>query len=186
MTLKWIKVGAIFGVFLLCFPFHFMYDWFPNTLFSIFFPVNESIFEHMKMLFSASILYGIIDYFLLNLFHQKKANFLVCLFFSSTISIPIFLIIYLPFYYWIGEDMVLNISILFLSIIISQLISCFILNCKDFKNLNIVSIVGIILVYIVFGLLTYYPPINDLFLDPVHDKYGINTYNVYHSVDVNN
>ncbi len=178
MTLKWIKLAAIFGIFVLCFPFHFMYDWFPNTLFSIFFPVNESIWEHMKMLFSAIIVYGIIDYFVLKFFNQKRNNFLVSLFISSLISIPIFLIIYLPFYYLLGENMVLNIIILFITIIISQVISYYILISDNFKKLSMASVIGIILAYIIFGLLTYYPPINDLFFDPAHEKYGLNTYDV--------
>ncbi len=178
MTLKWIKISAILGIFILCFPFHFMYDWFPNTLFSIFFPVNESIFEHMKMLFSAIVVYGIIDYFVLKFFKQKRNNFLVSLFISALLSIPVFLVIYLPFYYLIGENMVINIGFLFLTIIISQIISYFILKSDNLPKLNIVCVVGIILVYIVFGLLTYYPPINDLFFDPTNEKYGLNTYNV--------
>lgn len=179
MTLKWIKISAILGIFILCFPFHFMYDWFPNTLFSIFFPVNESIFEHMKMLFSAIVVYGIIDYFVLKFFKQKRNNFLVSLFISALLSIPVFLVIYLPFYYLIGENMVINIGFLFLTIIISQIISYFILKSDNLPKLNIVCVVGIILVYIVFGLLTYYPPINDLFFDPTNEKYGLNTYNVW-------
>jgi len=179
MTLKWVKIIAVFGIFILCFPFHFMYDWFSNSLFSIFFPVNESIFEHMKMLFSASIVYGAIDYFLLKLFKLKRNNYLVSLFISSLVSIPIFLIIYLPFYYFIGEAMVLNILILFIAVCISQIISYYVLKSDNFKSYGIVSVIGIVLVYIIFGLLTYYPPINDLFFDPTNEKYGINTYNVW-------
>lgn len=178
MTLKWIKGVSVVIIFLLCFPFHFMYEWFPNTLFSIFFPVNESIFEHMKMLFTAIIVCGLIEYFVLKFFYQKRNNFLVSLFVSAISSIPIFLIIYLPFYYLLGENMPLNLIVLFISIIISQLIGYYLLNSKDFKNLGVVSVLGIILVYIVLGLLTYYPPINDLFFDPIDEKYGLNTYNV--------
>ena len=42
----------IIGTFLLAFPFHFGYDILPNQVSAIFFPVNESIWEHMKMLFT--------------------------------------------------------------------------------------------------------------------------------------
>ncbi len=178
MALKWIKGISVILIFLLCFLNHFMYDFFPNTLFSIFFPVNESIFEHMKMLFTSIIMYGIIEYFILKFFHQKRDNFLISLFVSAIASIPIFLIIYLPFYYVIGENMPLNLVVLFIAIAITEIISYFILKAKSFKNLNIVSVLGIILVYIIFGILTYYPPINDLFFDKAHEKYGINTYNV--------
>ena len=43
----------------------------PSTLTAIFFPVNESIWEHMKLLFSAVIMYGIIDYIILQKFLLK-------------------------------------------------------------------------------------------------------------------
>lgn len=178
MALKWIKLFGLFLTFGLCFLTHFMYEWFPNTLFSIFFPVNESIWEHMKMLFSAIILYGFIDYLLLKTFKQNTDNFLSNLFIVATISIPIFLIIYLPFYHLIGENMALNLIVLFITIAIIQIISYFILKNEKNFNLNLVSIIGIILVYIIFGILTYYPLINDLFYDPLNEKYGINTYDV--------
>lgn len=176
MALKWIKLGAVFGIFLLCFPFHFMYEWFPNALFSLFFPVNESVFEHLKMMFTSIIFHGVIDYLLLRCFRQKKDDFLVSLFLSACASIPIFLIIYLPFYYLMGENMFLNLSCLFITVLISQVISYFVLKSSNFNKLNMVSLFGLILVYIIFGFLTYYPPINDLFFDLVHEKYGINTY----------
>ena len=53
MDLKKVKIVSIFGMFIFCFLTHFLYNFFPNTLFSIFFPVNESIWEHMKMMSSS-------------------------------------------------------------------------------------------------------------------------------------
>jgi len=66
MTLKKLKTIDVFVIFALCFFTHSLYNLFSNGLFSIFFPVNESIWEHMKMIFSALMISGIIDYFLIN------------------------------------------------------------------------------------------------------------------------
>ena len=85
-----------FSTFALCFLTHFFYSWFPNTLFSIFFPVNESIWEHMKMLYTTILLNGIIEYFLLKKFNVENKNFLLLLFIKSIMIIPIYLIIFLP------------------------------------------------------------------------------------------
>ena len=74
MTLKKIKIISAIGIFGLCFLFHFMYEWFPNYFSTIFFPVNESIWEHMKLLFSAVVFYGIIDYIILQKFNIKYNN----------------------------------------------------------------------------------------------------------------
>ncbi len=178
MSLKRIKIVAVFGIFLLSFIAHFIYNIFPNPLFSIFFPVNESIWEHMKMLFTAIIIYGLIDYLLLKKFKVPSSNYLVSLFVTAILSIPIYLIIYLPIYHFTGENMFLNIGLLFLVIIITQILSYYILKENKYQNLNYVAIIGIILVYIILGILTYYPPLNDLFFDPSNEKYGINTYSV--------
>ena len=62
MTLKRLKVVSIFGMFILCFLTHFLYNWFPNALFSIFFPVNESIWEHMKMMTSSILIWSVSEY----------------------------------------------------------------------------------------------------------------------------
>lgn len=178
MSLKWIKITSVFLTFLLCFLTHFMYDFFPNTLFSIFFPVNESIWEHMKMLFSSIIIYSAFDYILLKIFKQNTNNYMVNLFTTACLSIPIFLIIYLPIYHFTGENMILNITVLFITLAITETISYYILKSNKFSNLNYISLTGIILMYIIFGILTYYPPLNNLFYDPSNDKYGINIYPV--------
>ena len=178
MSLKRLKVIDVFIIFALCFLTHFIYSWFPNTLFSIFFPVNESIWEHMKMLFSAIIIFSVVDFILLKVFEIEYRNFITSIFLSAVLSIILILAIYLPLYYFIGENMVLNLTVLFVSIVFSQAVSYFVLESKDYGLLNYVSLIGIIFSYIVFGILTYYPPTEDLFYDPMDEKFGINTYNV--------
>ena len=109
MTLKKIKIIAIFGIFILSFLSHFAYDLFPNIIFSFIFPVNESVWEHMKILFTTTIIYGIIDFYLLNKYNIKYNNFAFQLYFTATVSIPIYLAIYLPIYKLIGEKIFISI-----------------------------------------------------------------------------
>ena len=71
MNLKKIKILAVIGIFILSFLSHFAYEIFPNIIFSFIFPVNESIWEHMKILFTSTLLYGIIDYLLLKKYNIK-------------------------------------------------------------------------------------------------------------------
>ena len=178
MNLKKSRYISTIGIFLLCFLFHFIYEWIPSTITAIFFPVNESIWEHMKLLFSAIIFYGIIDYIILQKFKIKYNNFFISLFITALTIIPIYLIMYLPNYYKIGENMVITIGNMLLSIIISQIISYYILKTKDFDKLNLISLTLIIVCYIVFAYLTYYPIKNELFFDTQEEKYGLNNYNV--------
>ena len=85
---------------------------------------------------------------------------------------------FLPIYYKIGENMLITIGIMLVAIIISQVISYYILKTKDFDKLNIISLILIIITYIVFAYLTYYPLKNELFFDIKEEKYGLNNYNV--------
>lgn len=62
LNMKQIKIISTIGIFLLSFVFHFMYEWFPNLVFSFVFPVNESIWEHMKVIVTSTLVYGIIEY----------------------------------------------------------------------------------------------------------------------------
>ena len=130
------------------------------------------------MMFTSVIIYGIIDYIILQKFKIKYNNFFTSLFVSAITIIPIFLILYLPFYYKIGPKMFLNIGMLLVAIILSQIISYFILKAKDLNKLNIVSFMMIIISYIVLAYLTYNPIKSELFFDTQEEKYGINNYNV--------
>ena len=75
MNLTKSKVISTITIFALCFVFHFVYDALPSPITAIFFPVNESIWEHIKMLFSAIIFNGLIDYFVMKKFDIKFNNF---------------------------------------------------------------------------------------------------------------
>ena len=178
MSLKTAKIISVIGIFLLCFLFHSLYELLPNDLTAIFFPVNESIWEHQKLMFTSVIMWGIIDYIIFKKLNVKYNNFFTSLFVSALTIIPKFLIIYLPFYYKIGPKMFLNIGVMGSAIIISQVISYFILKSKNFNKLNIISFVLIIVSYIVFAYLTYNPIKTELFFDTKEEKYGLNNYNV--------
>ncbi len=177
MNLKKLKIISIISIFLLNFLCHFLYDLLPNTLFSIFFPVNESIFEHMKMIASSILIYSIIEYILLKKFNIKFNNYIFNIFISIVSNITIFLLIYLPIYYSIGENMIVTFILLFISIIVTEIISYKILSMKrNYNFLNIVSMIMIIITYIIFAYLTYNPIISPFFFDPMSEKYGINTF----------
>lgn len=174
MSLKKIKILGIFIVFFLCFPLHFLYDFINNPILSIFLPVNESIWEHMKLIYTSYILYGIVDFILLK--KHNINNFMLQLFIVPLIAIILYLIIYLPIYNIIGENMAFSIILLFIIIIFEEILSYYLLSIKEIKYESIIGIIGIISIYIIFGYLTYKPIINYIFFDIKDNKYGINTY----------
>lgn len=178
MNIKKLKFITFFITLCLTFLCHFMYDWFPNTLTSIFFPVNESIWEHMKMLFTTILIGGLIEYIIIKKQNLKFNNILLILFFKSLVSIPIFLLFYLPLYYIFGENMVISITIMTIVLILIEIFSFYLLHINEIKYQGVISIVLIILSYIIFSLLTYYPPKTELFYDKTKNKYGINHYEI--------
>lgn len=171
--LKKLRILAVIGIFLLSFPSHFIYSLFPNLLISFFFPVNESIFEHLKILFTSTLLYGIIDYFLLKKEKLPVFNFSLNLFLESTLSVILFSLLYLPIYYIIGEFLPLTLILMIITYSITQLISYYILSLPKIPYLNTLSILFIILIYLNFIILTLNPPHTDLFLDKTTNTYGL-------------
>lgn len=173
LNLKQIKIIAIFGIFIISFIIHFAYELFPNVIFSFIFPVNESIWEHMKIPFTSTLLYGIIDYILLKKNNIEYNNFPFQLYFTATIIIPIYLVIYLPIYSIIGENLFISILLLFLIYILEQYISYNILNARQLNILNSLAVPTIVSVYMIFIYLTYNPPHTYIFYDTTKNNYGI-------------
>ena len=132
-----------------------MYDILPNNIFSIIFPVNESIWEHMKLISTPVLLFSIFEYIIYN----KKD-------------------IELPIHYIFGHSFLVAIIILFMTFILVEYISYYIMNYKKIKYGNIIGFIIIILLYIIFGYLTYNPPLIDLFYDTSKDIYGIPSKNI--------
>ena len=59
-------------------------------------------------------------------------------------------------------------------IILSQIISYYILKMTKYKNINFISLLLIMTSFVIFAYLTYYPPKNNLFYDVKDKIYGIN------------
>ena len=172
---KMIFINTII-TFLLCFITHFLYTLLPNPIFSIFFPVNESIWEHMKMLFTTILLASAIEYFILKKFHINHDNFLITSFIKAIISIPIYLLMFLPIYYNFGEIMPITFIILFITILIVNIIGYFILRLNHIKYGESLAIIFITIVYTIMIILTYKTPRLEIFFDTEEEKYGINDY----------
>lgn len=177
MKIRNFKLLSALIIFGLGFITHFGYDKFPNLITSFFFPVNESIFEHMKMIYSSYLVYFIIEHFYLKKNYiytkNKKSNMIL----SITLNIIIFLIIFLPIHYNFEHNLVITLIIYFISILITQLLSLKILTMdKELKFLNKYSYLFIFLYLLIFIYLTYYPLKIDFFIDNENKKIGLNNY----------
>ena len=173
MNLKYCKVLSFLIIFLLSFLSHFMYDWFPCTFISFFFPVNESIWEHMKILYTSILIGGIFEYFILKIFKIPIHNFILQLFVSSYFSIILYLAIYLPIYHIWGEHLIVSILLMALVYGFVLFLSYRFMIRSTFFVLDKLSILFLIWGYIIFIIFTYRPCHVPLFYDTLHHGYGI-------------
>lgn len=171
--MKKVKVIGVYVIFVLSFLSHFMYDLFPNFIFSILFPVNESIWEHMKLIVTPVIIYGIIEYVIYNRKNIYHNNFILSYSLSMIIGILSYLIIYLPIHYIFGHNLLFSISLLFITFILIEYISYKIMNYNEIRHSSLTGIFVLLFMYFIFGILTYYPPMKDLFYDTQSKIYGI-------------
>ena len=149
---------------------HFVYDILNFNIIAIFFPTNESIFQHMKMIFT-----GFFLYYLIILILKRRLNFNNIFFtdlISSSITIIFFLVIYLPVRFRFGENMIFTFILLFISIFIGQYLSYTYLKKEYNKIINLISIGIIIIIFIMFGYFTFNPMENEYFWDPEHETYN--------------
>ena len=170
--MKKIKILIIFIMFAFSFVAHFAYDIFPNAITSIFFPVNESVWEHMKIIYISVIIGSIIEYFIYRKYDSYQ-NYLINIPIISILGIILYLFLYYIIRMFIDENMFVSISLLFIVYTIIEIISYYILNASIIKYQKIIGLILIIASYIAFAYLTYNPPVKDLFLDKETHIYGI-------------
>ena len=158
------NIFMIIFLFLLSFLWHFMYDWFPSVLTSIFFPVNESIWEHMKIIFYCLFIGSVLE--------KKGNNYYLNILVKPLVGVLFYLIIFIPLYLIFGESMFISISLMLFTYIIMELLGIKISKQEEL-NIKVLPIIIIILISILFSILTYYPLHNFLFFDSVKLGYGI-------------
>ena len=171
--MKKVKIIGVFIIFGLSFLSHFLYEWIPNSFFSIFFPVNESIWEHMKLIVTPVLLFSLFEYSIYRKKNISFNNFILSYAISMVLAIIVYLLIYLPINYIFGHSVIVAIGLLFIIFIIIEIISYYIMNYKEIRYSNIIGFSIIIILYIIFGYLTYNPIKIDLFYDTQKKVYGI-------------
>ena len=158
--------------FAMGFLVHNIYNWLPNVVTSIF-PVNESLFEHLKLIFISPIISSTILYFYYKKMDYHINNYLFGLIVSTIFNIIIFYLIYLPLYYSVGQSMLMTLSIYFITICLSNYLYYFIIQMNNNQKLNRISLLMIFIIWAILTYFTYHPLKIDFFRDPKTNTYGI-------------
>lgn len=155
---------------------HFLYEFSNNNYFvGLITPVNESVWEHMKLAFTPLLIFAIIDYrYLKNI----VSNYLFALMKEIFFGIAFIIAMYYLYTSFSQEgNLVVDISSFVVAIILSKWIGYQILTGRykklEFKYLNVISASLIVGLFIFFVYATINPPQNNLFVDPITNTFGI-------------
>lgn len=169
---KFETIGFIFVAFLGTIN-HFMFEWFNNNKFlALFCPVNESIFEHLKLLFFPFLIWAIIEYFIL----EKPCNF-----FSAKLAGIILGNVFITTFYYtysgiIGTNLLfMDILTFLLGLLVAFLTSYLIITNPKYETnyTEKLSIILLVIISLIFFLFTFYPPFIPFFKDMTTKTYGI-------------
>ena len=141
-----------------------------NQFVAMFSAVNESVWEHLKLLYFPMLLTTIIGYFYVG----KDLNNFLC---SKAIGIIVSMIFLVIFFYTysgvLGKNIpIIDISSFFIATILGEFIS-YMLIVNEFNCINTIAIIILLILLLFFIIFTYFTPKIGIFKDPLTDKYGI-------------
>ena len=151
---------------------HFLYDWLGQSNFiAPFSGINESTWEHMKLLFWPMFIFAIVQSF----FFRERENFWCIKLRGILLGIVIIPVIFYTYNGVIGRSPDwINIAIFFISAAIAYIYETRIFNigtvvCKNPK----IPIVLLCLIAVLFAIFTFLTPQIGIFKDPLTGTYGI-------------
>ena len=150
---------------------HFLYELCNhNKIVAIFFAVNESTWEHIKIGLTPLFIFTIVDYFL----YGQIANF----WFNKMLSLFAFvLLIPILFYSYKlvtkKHFLILDVIIFVFSLFVAIFLNYYLNNISFNFNYNFIGILGILILLFMYFSFTYFPLKNFIFLDPITKCFGI-------------
>lgn len=171
-SLKRLSVIGVFFVLLAGTLAHFLYDLSgENAFVGLFVPVNESVWEHMKLLFFPMLLYALFMISRLKAEIPRLPSALWAGDLAGTFSIPFLYYVYTSI---CGRDVfLLDLATFLFSVLMAFLIVCKLASSCKAKTLKALSgSFGIVLgcavciLFLCFLWFTYHPPRAEIFRDP--------------------
>ena len=144
--------------------FHFAYDFFNQSKYIAFiFPINESIWEHLKLIFYPSL---IIDIFIFVKFN-KPIGYMGALAFSIFAGMIAVVGGYYLYRIFVDDIAIVNILLYVISVVCMQGILFNYTKIKPIKYLtDRIGVIVLIIMFFFLTIFTYYPPKAEIFNDP--------------------
>ena len=151
---------------------HFLYDWTDKAKWiSPFSGVNESTWEHMKLLFWPMLIYAVIQSF----FFRDRQDFRCIKLRGILIGLILIPVIFYTYNGVFGKSPDwLNIAFFFIAVAIAYLYETKLLNKESALRFSPkLAIATLSLIAVLFILFTFNPPKIGIFRDPITGTYGI-------------
>ena len=170
---KW-QIGVIIFSLIVGTLLHFTYEWSgENKFIASFSAVNESVWEHLKLVFYPMLIAGIVEYF----FVKKIANnYIEAKTIGIFTAISFIVVVFFTYTGIIGTSLVIVDILLFvIAIILGEYVVYKLMKRKNESNNKTKILSSIILVFLLlcFILCTYFTPEVNLFRDTTTGAYGI-------------
>ncbi len=147
---------------------HFLYEFTDNNqIIGFFFPVNESTWEHLKLIFFPTIIYSLVEY---NFVKDEIKNYAPAITISTMAGMLGIIIIFYTYIGILGFNVdFINITTYFIGLIIMLIVKNKIIENEKFlkQPFLILSLLLIFVIALLFVIFTYNPPKIALFVSPV-------------------
>lgn len=153
---------------------HFTYEWFgENAFVGSFSAVNESVWEHLKLVFFPMLIATIVEYFFVK---DVAKNYIEAKTIGIFTAIAFIVVAFFTYSGIIGTSIiVIDILIFIISIILGEYVAYKLMKREDESTVatEVLSIVVLAFLLLCFVIFTYLPPEVNLFRDVTTGVYGI-------------
>lgn len=169
---KTLSIVSFFIISILGTLFHFAYEFLgENLVLGAIFAVNESVWEHLKILVIPMFICTIYEYIILK---EKSDNIFFALVLKVIISMLFVIGVFYTYTSILGNNIPLvDITTFFIAVLIGQIIWYNAINHNISKKLNNISLIILIIILLSFIIFTYSPLKFDIFRDNTDKTYGI-------------
>jgi hypothetical protein len=165
-------VGTVF-IILVGSAFHFTYALSGNNpLVGSLSAVNESVWEHLKLVFWPSVFWMLIAMFLVR---KEVGNFFSAKVIGSYVMVVFIPAVFYSYTAFTGESILaIDIASFVVAVVVGQFVSYRLFKQGKASQLaERIAVIAVILLAIVFIVFTFYPPHLSIFQDPITGQYGV-------------
>ena len=161
-TLFYWEVGGFFFVCLIGVLFHYIFSYAGNFfLLALFFAINESIWEQLKLVFWPTLFWGLVE----SIFIKKKTNnFFAAKVFAATFMVVFIISGYYLYTSFLRQIQAMDIFIGIISVALGQMLGYRIFRCRKFSDMVFKISIAIVAVWaFLFLWFSFNPLKNDIF-----------------------